>query len=354
MAFDRIIGQEKVKRFFARTFEHDRVSHAYLFVGQSGTGKAVMAIDVAAGLLGYANGDSNAKRVEQLSHPDVHLVFPSPAKATEEDVAKVPDSLVENPYGRVQPWANPSISIEKIRDIRKKAAYKSFEGKGRVFIILDCDRLTVEASNALLKILEEPPEGMHLLMTSSRPSLLLPTITSRCQIVKFDPLSASEIESALLSTGVEAQKARIYARLADGSFTRALELREEGLDELQQHTLDFFRKSIQSSYLQVMFVEDLLNQFQRDAKAVREVLAHLLIWFRDALVYREAGAERTEMLILGDQLEVLKNFNKSFPNADLNGAAQEIERSLELMDRNVQVNLILIVLLNKLRAFVRR
>jgi len=196
---------------------------------------------------------------------------------------------------------------------------------------------------------------MYLVMTSSRPSLLLPTITSRCQQVKFDPLTAEEIEQALLNRhGIAEQRARLCARLAGGSYRRALELLEDGLQERREQSLEFFRKTIQNNFLQVCYVDELLSQFQRDARAVRELLTYVLIWFRDAMVYRETGEAGKEHLILQDQAEVLKNFTEHFPEANLNAATQEIENSLQLMDRNVQINLILIVLLNKLRAFVRR
>ncbi|MFQ5649049.1 MAG: ATP-binding protein [bacterium] len=357
MAFENIIGQERVKRFFARTLASSRASHAYLFVGQGGVGKGAMALEVAKGLLTSGDKPEEVKgtdRIANLKHPDVHIIFPAPAKISDDDYVKIIHSIVENPYCRAQPWANPSISIDRIRDLRRKAAYKSFEGHGRVCIIWDCDRLTVEASNALLKILEEPPDNMYLLMTSSRPNVLLPTITSRCHLVKFDPLPAVELEKALIATEtVDAQRARLCARLAGGSYRRCLELAREGVDEMQTRALEFFRKSIQNRFVQVCFVDEILDHFQRDLKSIKELLAYLLIWFRDALVYRESGGE-SEFLILQDHIEVVQKFNRSFPNADLNAATNEIERSLELMDRNVQINLILIVLLNRLRAFVRR
>ncbi|NIR52807.1 DNA polymerase III subunit delta', partial [candidate division KSB1 bacterium] len=177
-------------------------------------------------------------RIAKLNHPDLHFIFPAPAKVKEEDRHNILASIVENPYNRLEMWSNPSISIEHIREFRRTSSYKSFEGKGRVVIMADCERMTTEAANALLKSLEEPPERTYLLLISSRPSLLLPTITSRCQELKFDPLTAEELEQALVAQNLAAAKrARLTARMAAGSYRHALELLDENLEQMQQKAL---------------------------------------------------------------------------------------------------------------------
>ena len=222
-------------------------------------------------------------------------------------------------------------------------------------LIFECERMTTESANALLKILEEPPPQTHLILTSSHPTLVLPTISSRCQLVKLDPLSVDEIAAALQrDADLEAQKARLIAKLADGSYRRAMELIDEGLQELQGMALDFFRKSVQSEFTQIAYVDELLYKVQRDLRKTKELLKLLAYWFRDAMIYRETDGKNQERLINSDQEEVIKNFTNSFPAADLYSAVTEIEKSLELMNRNVQINLILIVLLNKLRGYLKR
>jgi len=361
MAFESIIGQVRVKRFFGKILGSGRVSHAYLFVGAKGTGKEAMALEVARLLLhpdtktSAQEADVSAARVTKLTHPDVEFLFPAPAKVKEEDRARVVASIAANPYLRVEPWANPSISIDRIREIRRKSSFKSYEGRGRVVILTDCERMTTEASNALLKLLEEPPDKMHLLMISSRPSMLLPTITSRCQVVKFDPLSAQEIEDALIrQLAADADKARLSARLANGSFRKAVELLDEDLEQMQDLALALFRTAVQDEFKQISHVDDILKRYNRDQRRMRDLLMHLTIWLRDAVLVRETGECLQQRLIHRGQLDVLQRFTQRFPNADLHAAVLEVERSFELMDRNVQVQLILIVLLNRLRALLRR
>ncbi len=324
-------------------------------------GQEAIALELAKSLLCEESGACapdpcpSCRRVSKLSHPDLHFIFPAPAKVKETEQTQIVESVATNPYLRTELWANPMISIDKIRDIRRKSSYKSFEGRGRIAIIVDAERMSEEAANSVLKILEEPPQKMHLLLISSRPNLLLPTISSRCQLIKFEPLKTTEIEQALIENHKsELDKARLTSRLASGSYRRAVELLDENLQEMQNQSLEFFRKSVQSEFAQILYVDELLKTFQRDLKKVKDLLSLLLIWFRDASVFREISEPNQELLIYAEAFETLNNFTQKFPNADLQSAVNAIEESLEQMNRNVQINLILIVLLNKLRTFLRR
>jgi len=361
MAFGNIIGQQRVRNFFEKALKSGRLSHAYLFVGERGVGKEAIALELAKALFCKKSGACspepcpNCTRVAKLSHPDLHFIFPAPAKVKEMEQTQILQSVAANPYQRNELWANPMISIEKIREIRRKSSYKSFEGRGRIAIIVDAERMSEEAANSVLKILEEPPEKMYLLMISSRPNLLLPTISSRCQIIQFEPLKAAEIEQALIGNhNTEQEKARLTSRVASGSYRRAIELLDENLHEMQNQSLEFFRKSVQSEFTQILYVDEVLKTCQRDLKKIKDLLSLLLIWFRDALVFRETDEPNQELLVYAGAFETLNNFTQKFPDADLQRAVTAIEESLEQMSRNVQINLILIVLLNKLRTFVRR
>ncbi len=361
MRFEKIIGQNRVKEFFQNAIENGRISHAYLFVGERGVGKEAMALEISKALLcsniqnNHSDNCPDCSRIAKLSHPDINFLFPSPKNIKEDEHKKIFSSVAEDAYNRLEIWAKPTISIERIREMRHASSYKSFEGKGRVEIIADCEKLTTEASNALLKILEEPPDKMYLFLISSKANLLLPTITSRCQVIKFDPLAIEDIEQALMSRkSVDEKRARLTARLAGGSYRRAVELLDENLIEMQNKALEFFRKSVQNDFNQIFFIEETLHNFQRDLKKIKELLMLVNIWFRDAMIFKETNGEAEELLINYDQLEILTNFTNKFPNADLYSAVREIEKSLGLIDRNVQTQLIMIVLLNKLRGYLRR
>jgi DNA polymerase-3 subunit delta' len=114
------------------------------------------------------------------------------------------------------------LRVEQMRQIEKEANFRPFEGKARVFLIDEADKLNDASANALLKVLEEPPGTSHLILITARPAMLLPTILSRCQMIRFAPLAPAEIESYLLANKADSKTAKLRARAAGGSIGRAL------------------------------------------------------------------------------------------------------------------------------------
>jgi DNA polymerase-3 subunit delta' len=115
------------------------------------------------------------------------------------------------------------LLVDQMREIEREANFRPFEGKARVFLVDDADKLNDQSANALLKTLEEPPPTSHTILITSRPAMLLPTIRSRCQAIRFSPLTASEIEQHLLKNKLAAPaEAALRARAGNGSIGRAL------------------------------------------------------------------------------------------------------------------------------------
>jgi DNA polymerase-3 subunit delta' len=361
MAFETIIGQKRICELIGRTVASQRTSHAYLLAGEKGVGKEAIALEFAKLLLCpqqpecQVSGCVDCQRVGKLSHPDLHFIFPAPAKLTDDERLAIINSVATDPYQRAELWANPTISIDTIRELRKKASFTPFEGGARVVIVVDCERMTIEAANSVLKILEEPPAGMYLIMTSSRPNLLLPTITSRCQSISFDPLPVDEIKNALMGRHRAAERiALLAARMSGGSFRRALAFLAQDIAMVQNQALEFFRLSVQDDFRQSVYVDKVMTRTQRDTRAIKEQLTFLSLWFRDAMVFKETGEDDKVALYYSEDRDILRKFTESFPNADLFSAVGEIEYALGLFDRNIQAQLILIVLLAKLRSLLRR
>jgi DNA polymerase-3 subunit delta' len=132
----------------------------------------------------------------------------------------------------VEPGENVSIKIEQVRDIIERVAYRPFEGRRRVVIIDDADALVPAAQNALLKTLEEPPPGSVLMLVTTRPDVLLPTVRSRCPQLRFSSLAASDIAATLVARGSSESQARAVAATADGSLGHALAVVKEGAGDL--------------------------------------------------------------------------------------------------------------------------
>jgi DNA polymerase III subunit delta' len=356
MSFNRIIGQERAKDILARALQHRRIHHAYLFSGPEGVGKEAMAIEFAKALYCTAELDKpcdicqNCHRVAHFIHPDFLYIFPMPKTVAVEEEREILDGLAKEPYLRKQPWANPTIGIDRIRELRHVSVLKPLE-MYRVVVIAEVDKMTVEAANALLKILEEPPANMYLILTTSRPQAVLPTIFSRCQEVRFSMLTDQHIEEDLRARkNVPAESARMIARIAQGDYGRALELLEDEVEERRGNVIELLRVALRDPLSQIEFVEQTLARY--DKRMVKDLLSLVLIWFRDVLIWRFGVAQGLAVdahMVNADRLDVLNKFSAAFQTIEFDPIFQEVERSIELIDRNVQINLILMVLLTRLQ-----
>jgi len=356
MNFRSILGQDRAKGILMRALQHRRIHHAYLFSGPEGVGKEAMAIEFAKAIYCLAEADppcdqcANCHRVAHFNHPDFLYIFPMPKSVTVEEEREILDGLAKEPYLRKQPWANPTISIDRIRELRRISVLKPLETH-RVVIITEVDKMTPEAANALLKILEEPPANMYLLLTTSRPQAVLPTIQSRCQEVRFSMLTDHDLEEALrMRKNVAAESARMIARIAQGDYGRALELLDDEVEERRGNVVELLRVALRDPLAQIEYIEQTLARY--DKRMVKDLLGLLLIWFRDVLIWRSgAGQSRAveEQVVNADRLDVLTKFAHAFQRIDFDPIFQEVERSIELIDRNVQINLILMVLLTRLQ-----
>jgi DNA polymerase-3 subunit delta' len=218
--FDHLAGNQRVKDILRRMLKDGRVPGALLFAGEGGIGKKLFALELAKALncqtpkgLEACDHCSSCVRISQSKFADFTDVDDNKKRLIWSDH---PDVALARPLNRV-------LRIGPVREIEREANFRPFEGKARFFIIEEAHRLNEASSNALLKILEEPPATSHLVLITSRPASLLPTIRSRCQTIRFSPLAPSEIEAHLLSgKQVSPADARLLATVARGSIGRAL------------------------------------------------------------------------------------------------------------------------------------
>ena len=244
MSWSSIVGQERVKALLKRTLQSGQIAHAYLFYGPDGIGKDALSIEFAKALICSVGGGieacgicSNCQRTNSFKHPNIKLVFALPvgknekngddpiSVLTEAQVAEVREQIqskAKYPYQRIEITKANFIKINSVRDIKREAAMSRIEDGKKIFIIFNVDMMNAEASNSLLKTLEEPLPGTILLLTTSAKDQLLPTILSRCQLIKCDLLSDDEIETALITNDkVDKSIARLAAQLANGSYSNA-------------------------------------------------------------------------------------------------------------------------------------
>jgi DNA polymerase-3 subunit delta' len=229
------------------------------------------------------------------------------------------------------------------QDLLRPMSLTRGEGRYKMALITEADRMNEKAANAFLKLLEEPPPRTVFVLTTARPSRLLPTITSRCQRLRFDPLPADAIAEALARRrDLPDERARMLARMADGSYGRALELLES--DELMEHrrlVLDYFRQAYNQDPVKLASLTEDMRRLGREH--VKELLGLMLRWVRDLLLVRTLGPEEAPLVNV-DQAEAAKQFAQNLPRADLEAMTDLIEEARALVGRNVHLGLLLTAL----------
>jgi DNA polymerase-3 subunit delta' len=227
MAFASVLGHDRIKDLLARALAGRRLPHALLFAGPDGVGKKALALTLGRAVLcekrgpEACDGCSTCGRVlRAISKLDS---FRAAAQKAEEPVffnfRLHPDLVLVEP---VTSGRKPEIRVEQARDVVRDVAGPPFEATARFFILDDAHLLREEAANALLKSLEEPPADAHLILVTSAPQALLPTIRSRCQLLRFSALPLGVVEARLCEQGVPKGEARLRAALAAGSLGAAL------------------------------------------------------------------------------------------------------------------------------------
>jgi DNA polymerase-3 subunit delta' len=217
--FNQLAGNQRVKDLLKRMLESKRMPGALLFSGEDGIGKKRFAVELAKAL--NCRTPKGVEACDQCAACLRISKFNYPQSDRSEDW----DQIIRTDHADVGLVVAPKrvLKVEQMRAIEREANYRPFEGKARVFLIDDAEKLNDSSDNALLKILEEPPRTSHIILITARPAILLSTIRSRCQVVRFSPLSVAEIEEFLLrDRTIEPSEARLRARLAGGSIARAL------------------------------------------------------------------------------------------------------------------------------------
>ena len=368
MAWDRVIGQHRVKELFKRALAAKQVAHAYLLFGDEGVGKDALAIEFAKALNCERSATdpcdecASCRRVETMQHPNIRFIVALPtgknektgddpvAVLTEDQVTDLRNELAEkarDPYHRIALDKANFIKVNSVRELRREASLTGFLGGRKVFIVSDADMMNTEASNSLLKTLEEPPADTVLILTTSRKDQLLPTIISRCQLVRCEGLKDDEITKALMHRdGRSEPESRVAAQLANGSFVAARALVSDDMVRLQSEVAEFLRHALGRSPAALMSrIEQLLST--REKPECEQWLRMLQMWFHDAVALRERGNEAVNR---GN--EDLRKFVERFGGADLLEASTAVERSIALVGKNVYLPLIFIGLAIELKRIL--
>ena len=225
--FEAIIGQDRPIRILTTFLQNGTVPHALLFTGIEGVGKQSTAVTFAMACNCTGNNSEYKSEGENNRAADGHSTPKRPRiinpcgnckSCRKIESENHPDIIRLKPSGVF-------IKIDQIRALCLTLAMKPYEASMRVVLISDAQAMNSAASNALLKVLEEPPTGTILILVANHTSDLLPTIVSRCRHIRFNPISKTKMESVLVRKhGLDPENAMIIATMADGSFSRALHM----------------------------------------------------------------------------------------------------------------------------------
>jgi len=307
MTFEQILGHSKQKDILRRALQTNRLAHAYLFEGPEGIGKQLVALALCRAVF-CRTGDGcgtclACRKVDHHNHPDLHFLEPD----------------------------GTTIKIEQIRELQKDLSYRPLEAPKKVCIIESAERMNPAAGNALLKTLEEPSGDALLVLLSSHPERILPTIRSRSQRLPFQRLSRDLIRSVLLQQpGIDATSAHILSALAEGSFKKAL---GKDHDLYLEQRKSIIREVAALSSGRIAAIFELAQKLAENKEQLQEILELLQIFYRDLLTYKHYAGE--EQLVNIDLIDTIRSMAELSGIPALLKKLDTLASTRRLLERNV-------------------
>jgi DNA polymerase III subunit delta' len=397
MQFSSIIGQQAVKHQLAELVQHNRLSHALLFLGKEGSGALPLALAFAqyvvcekvngkntiiqAGqslfgdtepqtpnpkseLLNDSCGVCPAcQKAQQLIHPDIHFSYPTVTKkAGEKPTAK--DFITEwrefiklSPYGNLFDWVEQikekensqgKITARECDEIIKKLSLKSFESEYKILIMWMPEELDKEG-NKLLKIIEEPPPNTLFILVAENEEQVLQTIVSRCQLIKVPALETTDIEKALINRNkTEPAIARQVASICEGNYHEALQLVQHAEEDWQSLLREWLNAVLKTGPMaQTKWVEEVSRLGREKQKQFLRYFNHLL---EQAVHYRIMG----EKLNIGEkERDFAERLNKIAGIEQQQAIIEELDKASYYLERNANGKMLFHALTIKLYHIIQ-
>ncbi|WP_346855766.1 DNA polymerase III subunit delta [uncultured Draconibacterium sp.] len=354
MFFKDVVGQDEIKKRLIRSVQEQRISHAQLFSGHSGTGKLPMALAYAQYISCKNRSDEDScgvcpscHKYQKLAHPDLHFVFPiynakQFNKPVSDDFLPQWRTMVNaNPYFELSQWlghidagnAQGEIYERESESILRKLNLKSFEAEFKVMIIWLPEKMNQACSNKLLKMIEEPPSKTLFLLITENEEGVIGTIRSRAQLVKFPFVSNAALKEALLKMeGVDPEIVPDAVHLAAGSYIKALEYLTPGDDE--QFYFQKFQEMMRFAYARK--VSELIVWADEMAKIGRDKQkAYFAAALRLVREYFVSNLKRSEITYMNrEEKEWAKKFAPFINERNIVAFADEFELAIKHISMN--------------------
>lgn len=332
--FHSVIGKEDVIGHLQTAVLQNKLSHAYIFEGEDGSGKLLMAKIFAKalqceknrGIWEHGGTDINpcgqcasCQKADGGNHPDIHIL-------THEKI---------------------SIGVDDIRSqINQDVQIKPYDGGKKIYIIPNAERMTEQAANALLKTIEEPPEYALFLLLTDNVYRMLPTILSRCVQIKFRPVSTKAVKQYLMEKHhIPDYLAEVSAQFSQGNIGRAVRyaVNEEFL-EIKEELLHLLR------YLDDMTVREILSAVKKLAAhkgEINDYLDLILLWYRDVLMFKITG--NLNLLIYRQELAFLKKQAQTRSYENIESILEAIETAKMRIRANVNFDTAMELMILKIK-----
>ena len=400
MQFSSIIGQSSVKQQLAELVQHNRLSHALLFLGKEGSGSLPLALAFAqyivceevngkqSGVGSREPGPSlfgdpepstpNTKlitltdscgvcsaciKANQLIHPDIHFSYPTVTKkAGEKPTAK--DFILDwrefiqlNPYGNLFDWieqikekenSQGKITAEECNNIIRKLSLKSFESDYKILIMWMPEMLGTEG-NKLLKLIEEPPPNTLFILVTENDALVLQTIVSRCQLIKIPALETKEIEESLINRNkTNPTIAAQVASVCEGNYREALQLVQHAEEDWQSLLREWLNAILKTGPVaQTKWVEEISRLGREKQKQFLRYFNHLL---EQAIHYRIMGDRH---IMAEKEKDFAERLNKIAGIEQQKAIIEELDRASYYIERNAHGKILFHALTIKLYHIIQ-
>lgn len=320
MDYSHIIGHENIIKSLKNTILNNNVSHGYLFQGSKSIGKSKLARVFAKTLLCKEKKDvpcnqcTSCLKFDSGNHPDVYI---------------------QNVQGE-------SFKKEQIEELQRSIKTLPYEGERKIYILEDIDKITQQAQNSFLKTLEEPPIYVTILMTVTNSHSLLPTIVSRCQVLKLRPVESIKIEELLVNNYHKSQEeARIISSFSNGIIGEAINLaHSEDFRNQREEIISVIDRTLNSDKFKIFSISEF---FQSQREKIEGILDMMMVWFRDVLFLKEL--DESNFIINKDKIDILANHSLKLNREKIYEIIKILNKTKENISSNVNYDLSIEVML---------
>lgn len=369
MQFKDVVGQDELKAHLIQEVNQGKISHAQLFLGNSGFG----GLPLAMAFLQYlfcenkqtkdSCGECNScRKVHEMQHPDIHFSFPVVQVINKKSDFFLPNwraQFISQPYFNLNQWTNriddkgrtPIISTEESQEIIKKLSFKSFEGGYKVMLIWMAEEMNLQCANKLLKILEEPPAKTLFILIADSQEKLLQTILSRTQLLKVPRIQIDDLSNYLQSKfDQDSSTATSIASQTEGNLIEAIEMLNSNLEK--NINRDLFIQLMRVCYKKDVnpmldWAEDISAIGKERQKAFLKYALHM---FRQSLLRNYTENQLTKTSV--EEEAFLKNFAKFITGNNIHGFMENFNDAVYHIDRNANPKILFTELCFKVMRFI--